>query len=71
MIPVRGHHVSFAVGDVEASLAFYRDVLGLEPIERPDFGFPGAWLEAPGVQVHLIQAPEGVMDTTQPSSSAA
>ena len=48
MIPSRGHHVSFSVSDLEASLAFYRDVLGLEPIERPDFGLPGAWLEAPG-----------------------
>jgi len=68
MIPIRGHHVSFAVRDLDASLAFYRDVLGLEPIPRPDFGFPGAWLEAPGVQVHLIQAPAGVDVGTPPKT---
>jgi glyoxylase I family protein len=67
-IPSRGHHVSFAVRDLDASLAFYRDALGLEPIERPDFGFPGAWLEAPGLQVHLIQAPDGVDVGTPPAA---
>jgi glyoxylase I family protein len=51
------HHVSINVTDVERSLAFYVDVLGLVPIDRPDFGFPGAWLALPtGRQVHLIQA---------------
>jgi len=54
------NHVSFAVDDLEASLHFYQEVLGLSPIARPDFGIPGAWLEVGGTQVHLIQTPEGV-----------
>lgn len=57
MIALRVDHVSFAVRDLERSLGFYRDVLGLRMAPRPDFGFPGAWLEAGQVQVHLIQVP--------------
>jgi glyoxylase I family protein len=50
------HHVSINVDDVEAALRFYRDVLGLVPrTDRPDFGFGGAWLDAGGQQVHLIE----------------
>jgi glyoxylase I family protein len=53
---VRGvHHVSLNVDDVDAALAFYVGTLGLIPrTDRPDFGFPGAWLDAGGQQVHLI-----------------
>jgi catechol 2,3-dioxygenase-like lactoylglutathione lyase family enzyme len=59
-------HVSFAVRDLERSLRFYRDLLGLQPIPRPDFGFPGAWLAAGDLQVHLIEVPAG-SDVGSPS----
>ena len=48
------NHIARVTGDLAASLAFYRDVLGFRPIRRPDFGFPGAWLYNYGVQIHLI-----------------
>lgn len=50
------HHVSINVPDVDEAVHFYVDVLGLtvRP-DRPEFGFPGAWLDAGGQQVHLIQ----------------
>jgi catechol 2,3-dioxygenase-like lactoylglutathione lyase family enzyme len=55
MQPIGVHHVSINVDDVDAALAFYVDVLGLSVRpDRPDFGFPGAWLDAGGQQVHLI-----------------
>ena len=57
MIPKSAHHVSFSVSDLARSCAFYEDVLGLVAIDRPDFGFPGAWYQAADVQVHLIQLP--------------
>ena len=51
------HHVSVNVTDVNAALAFYVERLGLVArTDRPDFGFGGAWLDAGGQQVHLIQA---------------
>ena len=55
MQPRGVHHVSINVDDVDAALAFYVSTLGLtERPDRPDFGFPGAWLDAGGQQVHLI-----------------
>jgi catechol 2,3-dioxygenase-like lactoylglutathione lyase family enzyme len=57
MRPAGLHHVSINVRDVTAARAFYVDVLGLtERADRPDFHFDGAWLDAGGQQVHLIQA---------------
>ena len=56
------HHVSINVDDVDGALDFYVGVLGLRArSDRPDFGFGGAWLDAGGQQVHLIegQVPKG------------
>jgi catechol 2,3-dioxygenase-like lactoylglutathione lyase family enzyme len=49
------NHVALHVADVERSVAFYRDVIGLKPIARPAFTFPGAWFGI-GVdqELHLI-----------------
>ncbi len=49
------NHVAIQVRDVERSCAFYRDVLGLQQIERPAFSFPGAWFSlGPGQELHII-----------------
>ena len=58
------HHVSLNVADVDAACHFYEEVLGLTRIERPDFGFPGAWFDTGGGQIHLLEvgdhtAPDG------------
>ncbi|MDX1650643.1 MAG: VOC family protein [Myxococcota bacterium] len=66
MIARRLHHVSFAVRDLEAARRFYGDLLGLEEIPRPDFGFPGAWFQLGEVQVHLIVPPAGAPTGTPP-----
>ncbi|HVT65876.1 MAG TPA: VOC family protein [Mycobacteriales bacterium] len=56
MKPLAVHHVSINVGDVDEALAFYTQRLGfVERNDRPDFGFPGAWLDAGGQQLHLIE----------------
>ena len=48
--------MSINVADVEAAIDFYTGVLGLEQrTDRPDFPFGGAWLDAGGQQVHLIE----------------
>ena len=57
MEPMAVHHVSVNVDDVEKAVDFYTTVLGLRlRTDRPDFGFGGAWLDAGGQQVHLIEA---------------
>jgi|SRR5579862_3712389 len=57
MEPTAVHHVSVNVADVDKSVDFYTTVLGLRlRSDRPDFGFGGAWLDAGGQQVHLIEA---------------
>ncbi|MFN0088801.1 MAG: VOC family protein [Acidimicrobiales bacterium] len=51
------HHIALNVDDVEKTTNFYVDVLGLEKVDRPDFGFPGSWLRlADGRQIHLVKA---------------
>jgi len=57
---IGAHHYSLDTEDVERARGFYGDLLGLDEIERPDFGFPGAWYQAGPVQLHLIQIPPGV-----------
>ena len=48
-------HVTLSTNDLDRSVAFYRDLLGLVQGERPPFGFPGAWLYCDGRPViHLI-----------------
>ena len=58
------HHVSVNVDDVATASAFYTDLLELVPVDRPDIGIPGAWLEAPnGLQIHLVEFPGGGPDS--------
>ena len=66
------NHVSFPVRDLADALAFYRDLLGLETVPRPDFGVDGAWLAAGNAQIHLIVTPPGMaVDQPPPSLSPA
>jgi catechol 2,3-dioxygenase-like lactoylglutathione lyase family enzyme len=55
MKPVQLHHTSINVRDVERSRSFYERLLGLQPLERPDFGVPGTWYGVGAGQLHLIQ----------------
>ena len=51
------HHVSINVDDVEVVRDFYVRALGFEPIDRPDLGVGGAWLQMGPQQLHLIELP--------------
>lgn len=56
-IPVTGYnHVALAVSDIDASARFYREVIGLEPIEVPEhLKAIRAWFRiAPGQELHLL-----------------
>ena len=49
------NHFTVLTDDVAATVAFYRDLLGLAEGPRPAFTFPGAWLYAGGQAVlHVV-----------------
>jgi catechol 2,3-dioxygenase-like lactoylglutathione lyase family enzyme len=64
--PGKLHHAALRVSDVERSKRFYESLLGLAAVERPDFGFPGAWYGLGEGQLHLIQSPK-VSETIDPT----
>src|SRR6185503_14546667 len=39
-------HVAIKTNDLDATVKFYTDVLGMKLVHRPDFDFPGAWIAA-------------------------
>jgi lactoylglutathione lyase len=54
------NHVALHVRDLEASVEFYSARLGLAPIPRPDFDFPGAWFRlGESQELHLIAGRDG------------
>ena len=49
------NHFTILTDQLDETVNFYRDLLGLEPGDRPPFNFPGAWLYADGAAVlHVI-----------------
>jgi glyoxylase I family protein len=64
----RLHHASVRITDLVRARAFYEGLLGLDTAPRPDLGFPGAWYDVGGGQVHLIQTAKMVdgIDPTDP-----
>jgi catechol 2,3-dioxygenase-like lactoylglutathione lyase family enzyme len=69
-MPISGmNHFTVLTDDLDATRAFYVDLLGLTEGFRPDFDFPGAWLYAGGQAIlHIIAGrrlpadPRGVID---------
>ena len=53
------HHVSINVSDLEDTLSFYTETVGLAVLPRPDTIGPGVWLGCPdGREVHLLMGGE-------------
>ena len=49
------HHSSLMISDLEASVTFYTKIVGLQQVERPDLGFPGAWFQlGENQQLHIL-----------------
>ncbi len=49
------NHFTILTDDVDATVAFYGEFLGLAPGPRPPFAFPGAWLYGGGTPIlHVI-----------------
>ena len=49
------NHVSLSVVDMEESLRFYTEFLGMERIPGPEFGFRVEWLRVGDLEVHLFE----------------
>jgi catechol 2,3-dioxygenase-like lactoylglutathione lyase family enzyme len=64
------HHVTLPVSNLERAKAFYEDVLGLEPIERPKFSFFGAWYRVGSGGLHLIVPEKDDEPTFRPGKGA-
>ena len=47
------HHVAIKSENLKETVAFYTGVLGMEQVERPDFPFPGAWLQMGETMFHI------------------
>ena len=58
------NHYLIVSKNLERSRKFYEQVLGMKVADRPDFGFPGYWLELGGdICVHLAsQKPNKIRD---------
>lgn len=50
------HHVSLPVSDLDRARDFYGRTLGLTEMDRPAFGFAGAWYRVGDGSLHLIVA---------------
>src|SRR3954471_15310437 len=49
-------HVTLICADLEATRRFYVDFLGMTPVPRPAFKFPGLWFQSGNMQIHATQA---------------
>jgi glyoxylase I family protein len=49
------NHIARPTRRLEEAKRFWIEVMGAREITRPPFGFGGAWLYLPGVQIHLIE----------------
>jgi len=62
--------VLVATRDLEKSKRFYREVLELEEIERPNFRYPGAWFQfGNGLQLHIVVQPRATLRGDKPIDS--
>lgn len=51
-------HVTLVSADLDRSVAFFSGLLGMDVVPRPEFPFPGRWLQAGSTQIHLNEVSE-------------
>jgi catechol 2,3-dioxygenase-like lactoylglutathione lyase family enzyme len=66
------HHVAIKAVDLEATERFYTEVLGMTRVARPNFDFPGTWLQMGATMFHLMSGYAArAADGSAPHGSAA
>jgi catechol 2,3-dioxygenase-like lactoylglutathione lyase family enzyme len=65
-------HVAIRTDDLEATNDFYTGVLGMTIADRPNFAFPGSWLQMGETMIHVLAGKAGMDDDGgfTPGSSA-
>jgi catechol 2,3-dioxygenase-like lactoylglutathione lyase family enzyme len=48
------HHVTIKSKNLDETVRFYTDVIGMRQVERPNFSFSGAWLQMGETMIHII-----------------
>ena len=51
----KANHIALICSDIGRSAAFYTNVIGLQPIRRPNFDRFGAWFSMGNIELHLIK----------------
>ena len=54
----RYDHITIISADLPATRRFYVDLLGMDEVPRPAFGFPGLWFQVGAMQIHVTQESE-------------
>ena len=65
-------HVAIKTNNLDATVKFYTDVLGMKLVHRPDFGFPGAWIAAGDSVpiVHIYAGGPALVTARRPTAPA-
>ena len=53
------HHVAIKSQDLEATEKFYTQVLDMKKVKRPEFSFPGIWLQMGNTMFHVYGGDPG------------
>lgn len=65
-------HVAIKTQDLEATNAFYTEVLGMTLAHRPEFDFPGSWLNIGSTMFHVMAGYAGLdKDGKSPNGGAS
>ncbi len=54
----RYDHITIISAGLAATRRFYVELLGMDEVERPAFGFPGMWFQVGTMQIHVTQESE-------------
>ena len=47
------HHLAIKTDDVDSTVDFWNSIIGSHSVDRPNFNFPGAWLQFGETMIHL------------------
>lgn len=53
-------HVAIRTNDLDATNRFYTEILGMTLAPRPDFNFPGSWLQMGETLIHVMAGSAGL-----------